>query len=493
MGLLCFYGALKVSLPIDAAASAPGPPIQGNGESRVIHFDATLRRKEKMRQKATGGTGNTGSNEESPGRIGATEVAPSHPDEPAAMMPAEAAFQPPQIAPRTPSATASVAESSTGASAADENVLSSKPASQPVLRGKALESFLVEFVVEQTGYPSEMVELDADLEADLGIDSIKKAQLFGELAEHFDVTANVEELSLDDFPTLRHVMDFLSRQAEADPADNGADNGKVSPPPMAAIPAAVPTAPVAVDPPPSAETTAAPLAAVAEMPQTLAQVESPTKSAANTGLTGQELEQFLVNFVVEQTGYPSEMVELDADLEADLGIDSIKKAQLFGELAEHFEVTANVEELSLDDFPTLRHVMNFLEGMPQTSGSAGEPPQQLAAPLVEQATPHVAQPERTAAAPAEVTPNDTDGDDLAEFLVNFVVEQTGYPPEMVELDADLEADLGIDSIKKAQLFGELAEYFEVQVTTEELSLDDFPTLRHVMTFLQGVPRRVTAQ
>ena len=51
--------------------------------------------------------------------------------------------------------------------------------------------------------------------------------------------------------------------------------------------------------------------------------------------------------------------------------------------------------------------------------------------------------------------------ELEKFLINFVVEQTGYPPEVVELDADLEADLGIDSIKKAQLFGELQEYFDV--------------------------------
>ncbi len=45
--------------------------------------------------------------------------------------------------------------------------------------------------------------------------------------------------------------------------------------------------------------------------------------------------------------------------------------------------------------------------------------------------------------------------------MNFVVEQTGYPAEVVELDADLEADLGIDSIKKAQLFGELQEFFDI--------------------------------
>src|SRR5262249_50190424 len=71
-----------------------------------------------------------------------------------------------------------------------------------------------------------------------------------------------------------------------------------------------------------------------------------------------------------------------------------------------------------------------------------------------------------------------------QFLVNFVIEQTGYPPEIVRLDADLEADLGIDSIKKAQLFGELAEFYEVSAP-ENLRLDDLPTLRHVLKFLQA--------
>ncbi len=76
--------------------------------------------------------------------------------------------------------------------------------------------------------------------------------------------------------------------------------------------------------------------------------------------------------------------------------------------------------------------------------------------------------------------------ELESFLVQFVIDQTGYPPEIVRLDADLEADLGIDSIKKAQLFGELGEYFDV-TPTDDLRLDQFPTLRHVLDFLKGVP------
>jgi acyl carrier protein len=63
-------------------------------------------------------------------------------------------------------------------------------------------------VIDQTGYPPEVVDMDVDLESDLGIDSIKKAQLFGEIGQYFDIKPN-GDLTLDQFPTLRTVKDFL--------------------------------------------------------------------------------------------------------------------------------------------------------------------------------------------------------------------------------------------------------------------------------------------
>ena len=58
-----------------------------------------------------------------------------------------------------------------------------------------------------------MVDMDADLEGDLGIDSIKKAQLMGELNEkyHFvDVNSPADsDMSLDDFPSLGSIRDYL--------------------------------------------------------------------------------------------------------------------------------------------------------------------------------------------------------------------------------------------------------------------------------------------
>ena len=37
----------------------------------------------------------------------------------------------------------------------------------------------------------------------------------------------------------------------------------------------------------------------------------------------------------------------------------------------------------------------------------------------------------------------------------LVAEQTGYPPELLDLDLDLEADLGIDTVKQAELFAQV--------------------------------------
>lgn len=337
-------------------------------------------------------------------------------------------------------------------------------ANSPATSTTELEQILIDFVVDQTGYPAEIVELDADLEGDLGIDSIKKAQLFGELGERFRLSAD-PNMSLDDFPTLGHVLHYL--QKHVTPEQGGA---KSSPPRGNA---------------PTATTTGETLAATEGGVALLA---PPSEATSLTPDSLSDIETFLVNFVVEQTGYPAEIVELDADLEADLGIDSIKKAQLFGEIGNQFQLSAD-PNLSLDDFPTLRHVLTYLQRvrpsnptarLPEAPPRATSPAPAAAANGKEAHREFVAAsapaPEALAASPANAA------HELQNFLVNFVVEQTGYPAEIIELDADLEADLGIDSIKKAQLFGEIGNHFQLSADPN-LSLDDFPTLRHVHDYL----------
>ncbi len=319
-----------MSAGIVGHSSAEQPP-NGNGVLQIVHYDATIRRIEKMRQKAA-----QPSTTPLPTATAATSPAPT-------VAPTPVAVTPQPVASSAP---------------ATQNGRQAAPttAPSPKIDIAELETFLVNFVVEQTGYPPEMVELDADLEADLGIDSIKKAQLFGELAEHLDVKVEIsEDMSLDDFPTLRHVMDFLKSAASSAVASTTVAPAAAS---VATSRAAVQT--MAVQPAVAPQAAASSPAAVAQTaPAAPAPIANGQQSAGSLSAT--ELEPFLINFVVEQTGYPPEMVELDADLEADLGIDSIKKAQLFGELAENLNAQVEIsEDMSLDDFPTLRHVMDFL-------------------------------------------------------------------------------------------------------------------------------------
>jgi len=467
--------------PSRAENSALTPSQEMNLMDDIPHFDATERRRAKMRGTSDRPAAASPQSQPAPPTAPPQPVAPPPISPPKVTAPAPPAPKPaPPITPPSPPTapqpvTPPAAPLMNGSGNHHANGSSNGVATNSAPKSSTvdLEKFLVNFVVEQTGYPPEVVDLDADLEADLGIDSIKKAQLFGELQEYFEISTSATELSLDDFPTLRHVVDFLSANGETTNGTAAAPEPAATAPAQAPQPVAAPTAP----------------AASASEPAT------PTSSTSPA-----ELEAFLVNFVVEQTGYPSEVVDLDADLEADLGIDSIKKAQLFGELQEYFEISTSATELSLDDFPTLRHVVEFLSANGQAAGQTADVPAPASSapaatpppiqPPPPQPSPPIPSPPANGAAngvangtagqPSETSTNPAE---LESFLVNFVVEQTGYPPEVVDLDADLEADLGIDSIKKAQLFGELQEYFEISTSATELSLDDFPTLRHVLDFL----------
>jgi len=74
--------------------------------------------------------------------------------------------------------------------------------------GRPVVQKVLAIVAEKTGYPSDMLELDLDLEADLGVDTVKQAETFAAVREAYGI-ARQENLKLRDFPTLRHVVQFV--------------------------------------------------------------------------------------------------------------------------------------------------------------------------------------------------------------------------------------------------------------------------------------------
>ncbi|MEV5774880.1 SDR family NAD(P)-dependent oxidoreductase [Streptomyces antimycoticus] len=61
-----------------------------------------------------------------------------------------------------------------------------------------------------------------------------------------------------------------------------------------------------------------------------------------------------------------------------------------------------------------------------------------------------------AVSPASAPPAPATGRDVLRAVSEIISERTGYPVDMIEPDLDLEADLSIDSIKRAEIAGELA-------------------------------------
>ena len=63
-----------------------------------------------------------------------------------------------------------------------------------------IQSVMMEVVAEKTGYPTEMLELEMDMEADLGIDSIKRVEILGAVQE---TIPDLPELNPEDLAELR--------------------------------------------------------------------------------------------------------------------------------------------------------------------------------------------------------------------------------------------------------------------------------------------------
>src|SRR3970282_2279029 len=83
------------------------------------------------------------------------------------------------------------------------------PTRFPMLNGfDPVTMRILEIVSAHTGYSSDMVDLDLDLEADLGVDTVKQAETFAAIRQEFDIPRR-DDLKLRDYPTLRHVVGFV--------------------------------------------------------------------------------------------------------------------------------------------------------------------------------------------------------------------------------------------------------------------------------------------
>ncbi|MDG4765695.1 SDR family NAD(P)-dependent oxidoreductase [Solwaraspora sp. WMMD406] len=303
---------------------------------------------------------------------------------------------------------------------------------------------------ERTGYPVDLIELDLDLEADLSIDSIKRAEVAGEVATRLRLSVDGDESELEDLVKARTVRTMVSWLTDRMAADSPAAVA------VAAAPAPVAPAPVAV-----------------------------AAASAASGVGVVQFQEAILAVLSERTGYPVDLIELDLDLEADLSIDSIKRAEVAGEVATRLRLSVDGDESELEDLVKARTVRTMVSWL--TDRMAADSPAAVA----------------VAAAPAPVAPapvavaaaSAASGVGVVQFqeaILAVLSERTGYPVDLIELDLDLEADLSIDSIKRAEVAGEVATRLRLSVDGDESELEDLVKARTVRTMVSWLTDRMAA-
>ncbi|MDR2106377.1 MAG: SDR family NAD(P)-dependent oxidoreductase [Coriobacteriales bacterium] len=102
------------------------------------------------------------------------------------------------------------------------------------LSTKEITNIILDVVSEKTGYPVDMLDFDANLEADLSIDSIKKMEIVGGLRERAsfpendddDMDASFEKLI--SIKTLQEMLDWIESLAETGKTESSAAGGSSS-------------------------------------------------------------------------------------------------------------------------------------------------------------------------------------------------------------------------------------------------------------------------
>ncbi len=297
---------------------------------------------------------------------------------------------PAYVAPATPAAAPLTLTPSPSPAGRERGGEPARPAvAAPTAANVDLEATMLTVVAEKTGYPAEMITPAMELEADLGIDSIKRVEILSAVREKAPGLPELDPAALGALRTVGEIVDHL-RKALGESA-----------------PAAAPRP-------------AAPAAA-------------PSKSASASNV---DLEATMLTVVAEKTGYPAEMITPAMELEADLGIDSIKRVEILSAVREKAPGLPELDPAALGALRTVGEIVDHLrKALGQSAPVAAAP--------------------SASAAPASVP--SASSVDLQATMLAVVAEKTGYPSEMITKEMELEADLGIDSIKRVEILSAVRE------------------------------------
>ncbi|UOE85264.1 type I polyketide synthase [Vibrio splendidus] len=282
------------------------------------------------------------------------------------------------------------------------------------LDAKVVQQTMLEVVAEKTGYPTEMLDLEMDMEADLGIDSIKRVEILGTVQDELPTLPELNPEDLAECRTLGEIVNYMNSK----------------------LPASAPVA---------------------------AQTEVVAPAAANNGLDAAVVQKTMLEVVAEKTGYPTEMLDLAMDMEADLGIDSIKRVEILGTVQDELPTLPELNPEDLAECRTLGEIVDYMNSkLPASAPAAAQ-----------------------ASAPVQAVSNGLNAEQVQGTMLSVVADKTGYPTEMLDLAMDMEADLGIDSIKRVEILGTVQDQLPTLPELNPEDLAECRTLGEIVAYMNS--------
>ena len=211
----------------------------------------------------------------------------------------------------------------------------------------------------------------------------------------------------------------------------------------------------------------------------------PDSSARSSGATVESGHPGLLPIVARVTGYPLALLDPGKRMATELGMSRRVRDDIVRAVSDHLGTP--VPGATVPDDATLDALLRHLAGSGAGRVTAAEPASagSRAPAEVRRAVepPPVEPPPAPTAAPLDVAAID-------RLVLDVARAKTGYPAEVLELDLDLEGELGIDSLRQAEILATLREHLELP-PPEDIDISELNTFRKVAALAAATAQRGT--
>ena len=271
---------------------------------------------------------------------------------------------------------------------------------------KSIERILdkvIEISADKTGYPKDMLSPEMDMESDLGIDSIKKVEIFSSLKDSIPEMPSITASDMGQIRTLKEASEYIASRLP------------------------------------------------------IQKVTETKKEVKNEQANQERILEKVIEISADKTGYPKDMLSPEMDMESDLGIDSIKKVEIFSSLKDSIPEMPSITASDMGQIRTLKEASEY-----------------IASRLPAQKVTETVQKEQKSEASLEK---------ILEKVIEISAEKTGYPKDMLSPEMDMESDLGIDSIKKVEIFSSLKDSISEMPSITASDMGQIRTLKEASEYI----------